>query len=217
MVAAVGFEVVTKPALREALLAAPGIARRLAGVPIHVHDPHSHFLQAADGPAVLAQRARDCFLLAPSLDRVTPHVQRIIDFAFHNTPAMGLWLDSENDEVGMELGADFGGNFSKLTRDNGKVTLQTYRTWRLSVEARIERHEPIRIEGGRVRRALQKAGAVLDHVRNKDRLERRLGFLSLCAAGGQLAKAIVAYDEFASLNGMRTIRPHTVHLLGSIP
>ena len=51
----------------------------------------------------------------------------------------------------------------------------------------------------------------------KDRLERRLGFLSLCAAGGQLAKAIVAYDEFASLNGLCTIRPHTVHLLGSLP
>ena len=51
----------------------------------------------------------------------------------------------------------------------------------------------------------------------KDQLERRLGFLSLCATGGQLTKAIVAYDEFASLNGLRTIRPHTVHLLGSLP
>ena len=85
------------------------------------------------------------------------------------------------------------------------------------MEARLARHEPIHVEGGRVRRTLQKAGAVLDHVRNKGQLERRLGFLSLCAAGGQLAKAIVAYDEFASLNGLRTIRPHTVHLLGSIP
>ena len=80
-----------------------------------------------------------------------------------------------------------------------------HQTWRLSVEARLERHQSIRVEGGRVRRALQKAGAVLDHVRTKDRLERRLGFLSLCAAGGQLTKAIVAYDEFASLNGLRTI------------
>lgn len=46
----------------------------------------------------------------------------------------------------------------------------------LSVEARLERHELIRVEGGRVRRALQKAGAVLDYVRNNDQLERRLGF-----------------------------------------
>ena len=57
----------------------------------------------------------------------------------------------------------------------------------------------------------------MDHVRNKDQLERRLGFLRLCAGGGQLAKAIVAYDEFAALNGLRTIRLHTVHLLGSLP
>ena len=57
----------------------------------------------------------------------------------------------------------------------------------------------------------------MDDVRNKDRLERRLGFLSLCAAGGQLEKGIVAYDKFATLNGLRKIRLHMVHVVGSLP
>jgi hypothetical protein len=166
---------------------------------------------------VIAKRGlRACWLLAPSLERADPHVHRVIDWVFYRTDAMSLWFDTQN-ELGAELGADFRGSFPKPTRDHGKVSLQLFRTWRLSVEARLERHEPIRVEGGRVRRALQRAGAVLDHVRNKDRLERRLGFLSLCAAGGQLAKAIVAYDEFASLNGLRTIHLHTVHQIGSQP
>jgi len=217
VVAALGFEVVTTPARREALLASPEIARRLVSVPIKIHDQQTHFLQSPDGPAVIAKRGlRDYWLLAPSLERADPHVHRLIDWVFYTTDATSLWFDTQN-ELGLELGADFRRNSSKLTRDNGKDSLQLFRTWRLSVEARLGRHEPIRVEGGRVRRALQKAGAVLDHVRNKNRLERRLGFLSLCAAGGQLAKAIVAYDEFASLNGLRTIRLHTVHLLGSLP
>jgi len=46
------------------------------------------------------------------------------------------------------LGADFRRISSKLTRDNGKDSLQLFRTWRLSVEARLARHEPIRVEGG---------------------------------------------------------------------
>ena len=150
MVAAVGFEVVTKPALREALLAAPEIARRLAGVPIQVHDPHTHFLQAADGPAVLLERGRDCILVAPSLERVSPHEHRIIDYAFYATPAEFLWVDSENAGVGAALGAEYRGNFTKLTLDNGKVGPRSFWTWRLPVTARLEGHEAIRVEGGRV-------------------------------------------------------------------
>lgn len=81
-------------------------------------------------------------------------------------------------------------------------------TWRLSLEPRIEHHEPIRIEGGRQRRALIKSGVVWTNVRDRDKdaLDRRLGFLSLAAAGGQPAKGIAAYDEFAVLRGLSAIR-----------
>ena len=72
MVVSVGFEVVTASARREALLASPEIARRLVGVPIKIHDQQTHFLQSADGLAVIAKRGlRDYWLLAPSLSAPT--------------------------------------------------------------------------------------------------------------------------------------------------
>ena len=117
---AVGFEVVTAPAQREALLAIPAIARRLVSVPIKIYDQQTHFLQSPDGPAVIAKRGlRDYWLLAPSLERADPHVHRLIDWVFYTTDATSLWFDTQN-ELGLELGADFRRNSSKLTRDNGK-------------------------------------------------------------------------------------------------
>ena len=83
VVAAVEFEVVTLPAVREALLGAPEIARRLGSVPINIHDRHTHFLQSPDGPAVISKRGlREYWLLASGLERADPHVHRLIDWVF---------------------------------------------------------------------------------------------------------------------------------------
>ena len=139
MVAALGFEVVTAPAQREALLATPEIARRLVSVPIKIHDQHTHFLQSPDGPAVIAKRGlRDDWLLAPSLERADPHVHRLIDWVFYTTDATSLWFDTQN-ELGLELGADFRRISSRLTRDNGKDSLQLFRTMASGEEPR---HHP---------------------------------------------------------------------------
>ena len=69
---------------------------------------------------MIAKRGlRDYWLLAPSLERADPHLHRLIDEVFYTTDATSLWFDTQN-ELGLELGADFRRNSSKLTRDNGK-------------------------------------------------------------------------------------------------
>lgn len=204
-----GLEVVTGQAAKEAILAAPEIARRLVADPVNIHSPEIYFLREPDGPAVIEKRGRfDFCLVAPSLEEASSHVHRVIDWAFYTTAATGLWFDTQNDRLGAELGATPSGTCSKLTRDAGRIVPKVFERWRLSLESRIERHEPIRIEGGRVRRALAKAGAALGMVRDqvKDAHERRLGFLSLAAAGGQAVKGIAAYDDFVVLRGLPAIR-----------
>lgn len=203
-----GFEVVTDQAAKEAILAVPEIARRLPGNPVSINDPAVIFLREADGPAVVRKVGpRDYSLVAPSLQEASPHVHRLIDWIFYESDGIALWFDSET-YLGAELGADPSGCQTKLIRDGGRNVPTMYSTWRLRCDPRIERHEAIRVEGGRVRRALTKAGAVWpnNHGRDKDALDRRLGFLSLSAAGGQPTKGIVAYDDFAVLRGLQAIR-----------
>lgn len=203
-----GLELVTDQAEKEAILRVPEIARRLPGNPISINDPAVIFLREADGPAVMRKVGpRDYSLVAPSLQEATPHVHRLIDWIFYESDGIALWFDSET-YLGAELGADPSGCSTKLTCDGSRNVPTMYSTWRLRSEPRIERHEPIRVEGGRVRRALQKAGATWpnNQERNKDGLDRRLGFLSLAAAGGQPPKGIAAYDDFAVLRGLSAIR-----------
>lgn len=202
-----GLELVTAQAEKEAILRVPEIARRLVGIVVNVNDPQTYFLREADGPFVIQKKGRwDYDFIAPSLDEASPHVQRGLDWVFNETDGGAAWFDSENG-FGAELGADSSGSLSRLTLDNGRIVPKMFHRWRLSLNARIEHHEAYRIEGGRVRRALVKSGALLGNVRdqNKDAHDRRLGFLSHAAAGGQLLKGIVAYDEVA-VRGLRTVQ-----------
>lgn len=204
-----GLEVVTDRAGKEAILAAPEIARRLPSHPVNVNDPAIYFLREADGPAVIRKQGPwDYSLVAPSLQEASPHVHRLIDWIFNESDGLNFWFDSELYDIGAELGADPSGCSMKQTRDDGKTFPKMFATWRLRLEPRIDRHEPIRVEGGRVRRSLVKAGAVLpnNQDRDKEAHDRRLGFLSLAAAGGQPVKGIAAYDEYAVLHGLTTIR-----------
>lgn len=205
MSAAVGPELVTERNRKEALLLAPEIHRRLVSVP-DLNNSQNFFLQQPDGPAMIAKTGvRDYTLIAPSLEEAPPYIQRVIDWVFYETDALTLWFDSENDRVGAALGAQPRGSWSKLTRENGRIAPKSFWTWRLSGEARLENHNEIRVEGGRRRRELVRAGGVLGNI-DKQALDKRLGFLSLTAAGGQLAKGIATYNEFAVLRGLPAIR-----------
>jgi hypothetical protein len=208
MSAPTGLEVVTSQAGKDAILGAPEIARRLVGELVNVNNPQIYFVREPDGPAVIEKKGRsDYYFTAPAFEEASPHVQRLFDWIFYRTDGTSVWFESENS-LGAELGATLSGNWSRLTRDDGRISPKMFQRWRLSLVSRIERHEPIRVEGGRVRRALQKAGASWPTVRDgdKDALDRRLGFLSLAAAGGQPAKGIAAYDDFAVLRGLGAIR-----------
>lgn len=201
-----GLEVVTSQAAKEAILGAPEIARRLVGELVNVNNPANYFLREPDGPAVIEKKGRsDYYFTAPAFEEASPHVQRLIDWIFYRTDGTSVWFESEKS-LGAELGATLSGNWSRLTRDDGRISPKMFQRWKLSLDSRIEHHEPIRVEGGRVRRALAKAGAMLGNVRDQDAHDRRLGFLSLSAAGGQSEKGIAAYNNFAPLRGLPAIR-----------
>ena len=193
----------TSIAQKQGVLAHPDIAARRP-YPISTTVRNTIFLFEVDGPAVVAKRgANEWIVLAPTFDEVSPHIHRIVAYLFYDTDALAIWFDTtmlayppasqvvgDISVVGNTLGAERKGVWSKQTRVDGEITLRAFSAWRLSAERRPKTYEPIRIEGGRVRRAMQKAGAVLDKVRPDDRrtLKQLLGFLA-CARANTPKKA----------------------------
>lgn len=90
MTEASGLKAVTDRVEREAIMADPGVPRRLPGTLININSRDNIWLREPDGVAVVGKQRRwDYYLLAPTIEEVTAQNRRLLAHIFVSESGVG--------------------------------------------------------------------------------------------------------------------------------